>query len=56
MSNNVTVNSVDIQQVKKLLKDCPKDVQQYVKALENLSESNGELIKKCVSKIRELSK
>jgi hypothetical protein len=53
---NIQVKSIDVVEVKKLLKDCPKEVQEYVKSIEGLLENYKDLVAKSISKIRELSK
>ena len=46
-------NNIDVSKVKKLLKDCPKSVQNYVRALEELVEVQQVNIAKCIKKLRD---
>ena len=49
------VATVDIRLVKKLLKDAPKEVQEYVRALEHLTDVQEQTIQTALRKIRELA-
>ncbi len=48
--------SINVQEVKLLLKDCPKEVKNYVRALEDSLEVKEGIIKKAIAKIKELSR
>ena len=49
------VKQINEQEVNGLLKDCPKKVQEYVKALKNLIEIKDHTNKKALDKIKQLS-
>lgn len=49
------VKQINEQEVNSLLKDCPKQVQEYVKALKNLIEIKDHTNKKALDKIKQLS-
>lgn len=53
---NIQVKSIDIVEVKELLKSCPKLVRDYVKSLEQCYEMSQQTNKMAIRKIRELSK
>lgn len=53
---DIKVNTIDIVEVKELLKGCPKLVRDYVKSLERCYEMSQETNKLAIRKIRELSK
>jgi hypothetical protein len=46
------VNSIEIKEVKTLLKDCPKLVQRYVECLEELLENQIKLTNKAIQKLK----
>ncbi len=48
--------TIDVHAVKKLLKDCPKEVKNYVRALEDALEVKERIVKKAITKIKELRK
>lgn len=50
---SINVKSLDTEEVKKSLKECPKIIQDYVKSLEFLYNSQVELTKKCLNKIKQ---
>ena len=50
------VKSIDTNQVKKDLKNCPKSVRDYVKSLEGVYEMNRSTLNKAISKLKELHK
>ncbi len=49
------VKSINKTEVKKALKDCPKIIKAYIKALENGKEIDNQIIIKAKAKIKELS-
>lgn len=49
------VKSINISEARKLLKDCPRIVQDYVTALEEALTKQRELTTKAIRKINELS-
>lgn len=49
------VKQINEQEVNSLLKHCPKQVQEYVKALKNLIEIKDHTNKKALDKIKQLS-
>ena len=53
---SIQVKSIDEFQMKKLLKDCPKQIQQYVKALKSFIDNSGNLRDKQTKKIVEQAK
>lgn len=53
---NPTVKPLDENKAKEALKSCPKIVKDYVKALNDVIRSQGEVQVKAIQKIRELSK
>jgi|694.fasta_scaffold116882_3 hypothetical protein len=53
---SITVKSIDEFQMKKLLKDCPKEIQQYVKALKSFIDNSANLRDKQTRKIIEQAK
>lgn len=53
---DIQVKSIDVVEVKELLKSCPKLVRDYVKSLERCYEMSQETNKLAIRKIRELSK
>ena len=48
---SVVVKSIDLYQVKEQLKKCPKEVQDYVRALENVYEINKNTLNKAIKKL-----
>ena len=50
---SIVVKSIDVTQVKIDLKSCPKNVQEYVRAIEHALTRQVELTNKCISKLRE---
>ena len=52
----MNVHTIDVQYAKQLLKDCPKPVQEYVRALESSLDRQKDLTNTAIKKIRELSK
>jgi len=52
---NIQVKCIDMVEVKKLLKTCPKLVRDYVKSLERVYEMSQHTNKMAIKKIRELS-
>lgn len=52
---DIQVKSIDIVEVKELLKSCPKLVRDYVKSLERCYEMSQQTNKLAIRKIRELS-
>ena len=50
---SIHVKSIDEFHMKKLLKDCPKEIQQYVKALKSFIDNSGNLRDKQTKKILE---
>lgn len=50
------VSSIDVQEAKKLLKTCPKVVQDYVKSLEHVYEISKETNRLLMKKLRENGK
>lgn len=52
---NIQVKSIDLVEVKELLKTCPKLVRDYVKSLERCYEMSQQTNKMAIKKIRELS-
>lgn len=53
---SMQVKSIDEFQMKKLLKDCPKEIQYYVKALKSFIDNSGNLRDKQTKKIVEQAK
>jgi RecG-like helicase len=51
--NQPKVNSINVSKVKDLLLYCPKEVQDYVKSLEDLYEKQEQLLIKCKQKLRD---
>ena len=52
---NIQVKSIDLVEVKELLKDSPQLIRDYVKSLERLYEMSQQTNKMAIRKIRELS-
>lgn len=52
---NIQVKSIDMVEVKELLKTCPKLVKDYVNSLERCYEMSRQTNKMAIRKIRELS-
>ena len=53
---SIQVKSIDEFQMKELMKQCPKEIQQYVKALKSFIDNSGNLRDKQTSKIVEQAK
>lgn len=52
----ITVKGLDVYKAKELLKSCPKEVQQYVKCIEEQVDNQRNQIIEAIYKIKELSK
>ena len=52
---NIKVKSIDLVEVKELLKTCPKLIRDYVSSLEQCYEMSQQTNKMAIKKIRELS-
>ena len=53
---SIQVKVINVLDVKRLLKECPKEVREYVNSLEWINKSQRDLINKSISEIRKLSK
>jgi len=51
----LTVKSIDVIEVKKVLKTCPKIIQDYVTSLEHLYEGQKQLTQKAIANLRNLN-
>lgn len=50
--NSPKVNSIEMSEVKKALKETPQIVKDYIKSLEDLYSKQGVLLIKCKEKLR----